>query len=232
MGERIRFSKDVVEVQGYISLPRRSGPAVIVLHEWWGVDSPLSNIPEIVDNFAKAGFVAFAPDFYNGRTADNPDDAGKLMTDMFQNRMSEVEKMFSASVDFLKEHKKVKPKNVGVVGFCCGGTLSMYLPSIFPEKVSASVPFYGIPQLAPPKTENIKSPMFFILSEKDEFVNSDDVIDVAKKVAKNGVEVQIKVYPGVKHAFMNSKRKDVYDENSASDAWKMTIAFLKKHLMK
>ncbi len=232
MGERIKFTKDGVEVEGYIALPEGQGPAVVVIHEWWGVDSPLSNIREIADNFAKEGFTAFAPDFYHGKTADNPDDAGKLMMDMFQNQLSEVEKEFSATCDFLAEHEKVQPKKIGVVGFCCGGTLCMYLPSLFSGKISASAPFYGLPQLAPPKPENIKVPMFFVLSEKDEFVNNDEVIDIAKKVAKNGVEVLLKVYPGVNHAFMNSKRPDVYHESFARDAWKMTVDFFRRHLAK
>ena len=108
----------------------------------------------------------------------------------------------------------------------------MYLPSLFSDIISASVPFYGLPQLAPPKTENIKIPMFFILSEKDEFVNNDEVIDVAKRVSKNGIEVQLKVYPGVNHAFMNSKRPDVFHQEFSKDAWEMTVDFFQRHLSK
>ncbi|WP_461832606.1 dienelactone hydrolase family protein [Aquifex sp.] len=230
MGQMVEFEKNGVKVKGYIATPKWGGPGVIVIHEWWGLESPLSNIKEICDRFAQEGFVAFAPDFYEGKYADNPDDAGKLMTDMFENRMDKVDAIFKASVEFLKECRYTSPKKIGVTGFCCGGTLSMYFAGKFPQLIDASVPFYGLPQLTKIDSENIKIPIFFILAEKDEFVNNDEVIDIAKKVWKNGVDVKIKIYSGVTHAFLNEKREDVYDPCRAQDAWNLTVEFFKEYL--
>lgn len=231
MGREVTFNIGSAEVGGYLAEPTGSGPGIIIIHEWWGVDSPLSNIRELADRLAQEGFVAFAPDFYRGKTADNPDDAGALMTDMFQNRMEEVDTMFKCAVEGLRESSKVDPKKIGVTGFCCGGTLSMYFASKFSHMIDASVPFYGLPQLAPVNPSDIKIPIFFVMAEKDEFVNNDEVIDLAKEVWKNGVEVQMKVYPGVNHAFLNTKRPEVYDEKTAEDAWKMAIEFFRRHLV-
>jgi carboxymethylenebutenolidase len=231
MGREVTFNIGGAEVGGYLAEPSAEGPAVIIIHEWWGLDSPLSNIKELADSLSQEGFVAFAPDFYKGKTADNPDDAGALMTDMFQNRMEEVDAMFKCAVEGLREMSKVQPKKVGVTGFCCGGTLSMYFASKFSDLIDASVPFYGLPQLAPVNPSEIKIPIFFIMAEKDEFVNNDEVLDLAKGVWKNGVEVQAKVYPGVNHAFLNTKRPEVYDPDKAEDAWKMAVEFFKRHLL-
>ena len=230
MGEWRTFERDGVQVRGYLAEPKEKGPAVIVIHEWWGVESPKSNIKEITDKLAEEGFVAFAPDFYKGKSADNPDDAGKLMTDMFQNRLSEVDSMFRTAVESLKGLDKVEPKKVGVTGFCCGGTLSMYFASKFSDLIDASVPFYGLPQLAPIDPKNIKVPIFFVMAEKDEFVNNDEVIDIMKGCWRNGVEVQGKVYPDVNHAFLNEKRPEVYCEETSRDAWRMMVDFFKRHL--
>ncbi len=230
MGRNVEFEVNGTRVTGYLAEPEAKGPAVIMIHEWWGVDSPLSNIKELTDRLSQEGFVVFAPDFYKGRSADNPDDAGALMTDMFQNRMEEVDAMFRASVEYLRNLEKTDPVKVGVTGFCCGGTLSMYFASKFPELIDASVPFYGLPQLAPIDPSTIKVPIFFIMAEKDEFVDNDSVIDLMKVVWKNGVETQAKVYAGVNHAFLNDKRPDVYDENTAQDAWKLAVEFFKRHL--
>ncbi|NPA52534.1 MAG: dienelactone hydrolase family protein [Aquificae bacterium] len=230
MGKDITFEKNGIKVSGYIAEPTTKAPAVIIIHEWWGLDSPLSNIKELTDKLAQEGFVAFAPDFYNGKNADNPDDAGKLMMDMFENRMEEVTAIFKASVDYLKECDKTSPKKVGVTGFCCGGTLSMYFADKANDIIDASVPFYGLPQLAPIDASNIKVPIFFILAEKDEFVKNDDVIDMAKSVWKNSVDVQLKVYSEVTHAFLNTKRPDVYNEEQAQDAWDLAVKFFKRYL--
>ncbi len=230
MGRMVEFELSDTKVSGYLAEPSEKGPAVVIIHEWWGLDSPLSNIKDLTDRLAQEGFVAFAPDLYKGKTADNPEDAGKLMTDMFQNRMDEISDMFKATVDYLKNLEITEPKKVGVTGFCCGGTLSMYFASKFSDLIDASVPFYGLPQLAPIDPSAIKVPIFFVMAEKDEFVNNDEVIDLMKGVWRNGVEVQAKVYPGVNHAFLNTKRPEVYDEDTAEDAWEMTVRFFKKHL--
>jgi carboxymethylenebutenolidase len=227
MGKDIKFQKDGVEIMGYFSVPRKRAPAVIVLHEWWGLNEQIKGV---ADRLSKEGFSVLGLDLYKGKVVDNPNDAGQLMTDMFQNRLEEVSNTFKVAVDYLKSLDKVSPKKVGVIGFCCGGTLTMYFASIFSDILDVACPFYGLPQLAPIKPENIKIPIFFILAEKDEFVNNDDVIELAKKVWRNGVEVQLKVYPGVNHAFLNEKRPEVYHEPSAKDAWAMMVNFLKKHL--
>ena len=230
MGRNVEFEVNGTKVSGYLAEPSDRGAAVIIIHEWWGLDSPLSNIKELTDKLAQEGFVAFAPDLYRGKTADNPDDAGALMTDMFQNRMDDVDAMFKASVEYLKNLDITDPVKVGVTGFCCGGTLSMYFASKFSDLIDASVPFYGLPQLAPIDPHTIKVPIFFIMAEKDEFVNNDSVIDIFKDVWRNGVEAQAKVYAGVNHAFLNDKRPDVYDEDTAQDAWELAVKFFKRHL--
>ncbi len=226
MGKYIEFEG----IRAYLAEPEGSAPAVIVLHEWWGLDSPMSNIQEIVDKLADAGLVALAPDLYKGKTADNPDDAGKLMMDMFQNRMQEVDSIITKSVQYLKSLNSVNPKKVGITGFCCGGTLSMYAATKFGGEISASVPFYGLPQLLEMDFSEVSMPVFFILSQNDEFVDNDQVIELSKQVWKNGVEMQLKVYPGVNHAFLNTKRPEVYNEEMAKDAFEMCVSFFKRHL--
>ncbi|NPB06792.1 MAG: dienelactone hydrolase family protein [Aquificae bacterium] len=229
-GKTVEFEKDGVKVKGYLALPCWRGPAVLVMHEWWGLESPLSNVQEICDRFAEEGFVAFAPDFYEGKSADNPDDAGRLMTEMFERRLDRVRELFKASVAFLKECRYTEPKKVGITGFCCGGTLAMLFAAEFPELIDASVPFYGLPQLAPIDASKIRVPVYFVLAEKDEFVNNDEVLDMVKAVWKNGVEAAARVFPGVSHAFLNEKRPEVFNARKAEEAFRSAVAFFKYHL--
>ena len=77
MGKKLDFSVNGASGSGYLSLPSTgSGPAVIVIQEWWGL---VGHITDVVDRFATAGFVAFAPDLYHGQAASEPDTAKKRL---------------------------------------------------------------------------------------------------------------------------------------------------------
>ena len=53
--------------------------SVVVLHESYGLFSPLSNVPEVCDRLAAAGFQSLAPDLYHGRTTATVDESLHLM---------------------------------------------------------------------------------------------------------------------------------------------------------
>jgi len=61
MGERTQA--------GYLAREDADLLSVVVLHESYGLFSPLSNVPEVCDRLAAAGFQSLAPDLYDGRTA-------------------------------------------------------------------------------------------------------------------------------------------------------------------
>lgn len=46
----------------------------------------------------------------------------------------------------------------------------------------------------------------------------------------DGKEVDVKVYDGAKHAFMNPGNKDGYDAKAAKDAWVRIDGWLAGHL--
>ena len=55
---------------GYLAIPQRGhGPGVLVLHAWWGLKPSFT---AVCDRLAAQGFVALAPDLYQGRTAAIP----------------------------------------------------------------------------------------------------------------------------------------------------------------
>ncbi|MCP5297882.1 MAG: dienelactone hydrolase family protein, partial [Zoogloeaceae bacterium] len=60
----------------YLAIPKSgSGPGVIVLHSWWGLNPFFRGL---CDRFAKAGFVALAPDLYSGQIATTELEARRL----------------------------------------------------------------------------------------------------------------------------------------------------------
>ena len=80
MGDIVTFASNGNDASGYLALPEGgTGPGVIVVQEWWGLDS---GIKEMADRLAAAGFVALAPDLYHGELAGHTemDKAGELMS--------------------------------------------------------------------------------------------------------------------------------------------------------
>src|SRR4249919_3061292 len=143
MAESVEFASNGGTAGGYLFVPESgSGPGVIVIQEWWGVEW---GIKEMADRLSQAGFVALAPDLYHGELAahDEMDKAGQLMQSMPPDRAA---RDMSGAIDCLAGLDGVTGRGLGVVGFCMGGMLSFLIAAGRADKVVAIVPFYGFPQ--------------------------------------------------------------------------------------
>ena len=94
-------------------------------------------------------------------------------------------------------------------------------------RIEAAVPFYGpAPDLS--AVPNIKAAVFGVFAEQDTRINSGiDSLTQALKAA--GVVHEMKVYPGVNHAFHNDTGAR-YDKAQATQAWQDMLAWFEKYL--
>src|SRR5205809_6654416 len=132
MRETVEFRSNGDVAPGYLVKPASgSGPGVLVIQEWWGLDS---GIKEMANRLGAAGDVALAPDLYHGELAGHTemDKAAHLMQSMPPDRAG---RDMSGAIDFLAAHKAVSSPNIGVVGFCMGGMLSFIIAANRPDKV-------------------------------------------------------------------------------------------------
>src|SRR5262245_58167197 len=119
MADTVEFKSNGHTASGYVvTPPAGSGPGVLVIQEWWGLDW---GIKEWTNRLGAAGFVALAPDLYHGELAGHTemDKAGRLMQALPPDRAA---RDMSGAIDFLAAHKAVTSKGIGAVGFCMGGT--------------------------------------------------------------------------------------------------------------
>jgi len=129
MAETVEFRSNGTNASGYlVKPPGGSGPGILVIQEWWGLDS---GIKEMADRLGAAGFVALAPDLYHGELAghDEMDKAARLMQSLPPDRAG---RDMSGAVDYLASHSAVTSDGIGVVGFCMGGCWRSSLPPIVP----------------------------------------------------------------------------------------------------
>lgn len=220
----ISFPSNGNTVQGYLAKSAAgSGPGVIVLQEWWGL---VGHIKDVVDRFAEEGFTALAPDLYGGESTDDPDTAGKLMMAL---NMAETEKVLRGAVGRLLADETTSSAKVGIVGFCMGGQLSLYAACVN-DKVGACVDYYGIhPNVSPP-LENLNGPMLGFFAEHDAYANAETVNALSEKLRSVNKQHEFTTYPGTNHAFFNSDRPQVYNQNAAEDSWKKMVSFFRANL--
>jgi carboxymethylenebutenolidase len=211
----------------YVSLPPSGqGPGVVVIQEWWGLAGHIRNV---ADRFAAQGFVAVAPDLYHGKEAGlhEPDEAGKLLMEM---RLDQAAKDMSATVDAVLAMAETTGQGVGVVGFCMGGGLALYLASLKPE-VKAAVSYYGFPR---PGLEwdlsAIKGAVLYHAAEHEDYAPRELVDQIERELRAAGVDVTVHHYPGTDHAFFNDDRPEVHDPEAAALSWERTVDFFRQHL--
>jgi len=223
MGKMIGFTANGGTTEGYLSEPASGSAAkkgVIVIQEWWGLND---HVKDVTDRFAKAGFIALAPDLYHGTVTKSPDEAGKLLMAL---NVGQAEKDLRGAVAHLRG---LTGKPVGVVGFCMGGALSLFAACKNGSDIGACVIYYGGHPKVDFDFDRLAAPVLGHWAEKDDFANANATrIETALK--QRGKPFEFHRYPGTKHAFFNDARPEVYDAKAAKESWDRTLAFFEAHL--
>ena len=187
-------------ISGYLAESATgSGPGVIVVQEWWGLDS---GIIQICDELAAAGFTAFAPDLYRGELAGHTemDRAGELMAALPMDRAAAD---MSGAVDHLASLESTSGDGVAVIGFCMGGMLTFVLAALRPDLVKVAVPFYGFPSGDDqPDYSRISAVVRGHMAEQDDFFPPSGAVDLEARLRAGGVDAELTVHEGTGHAFM------------------------------
>ena len=211
-------------MRGYFIRPtivQHKLPGVVVIHENRGLNP---YIEDVARRLGIAGFIAFAPDALTplGGYPGNDDDGRALQR---QRDSAEMVEDFVAATEFLSKHPDCSG-NVGVVGFCFGGGMSMRLAVRLP-KLSAAVAFYGRHPAAD-EARSIRAPLMLHHAGLDERVNATwpEFEEALKEADRDFTNHE---YADVNHGFHNDTTPR-YDRQAAELAWQRTIEFFASHL--
>ncbi|OGA17897.1 MAG: hypothetical protein A3H32_05035 [Betaproteobacteria bacterium RIFCSPLOWO2_02_FULL_63_19] len=213
-----------VAVDGYLSHPTAPGPwpAVIVAHEWWGLEEHFRDFSR---DLAREGMVVLVPDLYHGKVTNDRAEAAALKTSLDIDRG--VEEIISGAA-YLRRLPFVSGK-VGVLGFCMGGGLALlatcrsnefdagvlYFPSIYPD--TTELENACCPQLIHYGTADVITPR----SEIDRIIR---ILDRAK------TPCELHLYEGANHAFVNDMHPERYHKEATEASWPRSVEFLNRHL--
>jgi carboxymethylenebutenolidase len=208
--------------QGFLVVPPTGkGPGVLVLHAWWGLNDTLK---AFCTRLAQSGFVAFAPDLYHGKVADNIADAealGKALDANFLQAKAEI----AAAAMFLTERTGGAGRGLAVIGFSLGVYYALDLAAADPEHIRSVVIFYGT---GGGDYSSSRAAYLGHFTEKDEFESQSNVDDLEASLKRAGRPVTFYRYMDTGHWFFEPDRLQAYNQAAASLAWDRTLEFLKR----
>lgn len=220
--ETVTFGPE--KLPGYLAHPEGKGPfpAVIVIHEWWGLNDWAR---QQADRLARQGYVGLAVDLYRGQVTDDREVAHELSRGLPADRaLSDMR----AAVAYLKTRPEVRKDRIGAIGWCMGGGYALDLA--LAEPLKATVVAYGRVPASVEALKPLRGAVLGIFGEKDRGIPVEGVKAFEANLKKAGKRGQVIVYPGVGHAFMNQNNRQGYDEKAAREAWGAIDAFLAKEL--
>ena len=202
-------------------------PAVIMIHEWWGLNE---NIKNMAETLAKKGYVVLAVDLYNGQVANTTESAQNLVSKVRENPSESINNLQHA-VRYLSSLENVNSSKIASLGWCFGGGQSLQLAlNTEPEyPLAATIIYYGNLVSDQESLSKITWPVLGIFGDQDKSIPVDSVKQFEDALNANGITNEIYIYKGVGHAFANPSG-DNYAPQETQDAWQKTISFLEKYL--
>jgi len=242
----IQIPFETASIPAYYTIPddSRQHPAIILIHEIWGLND---HIKDIANRLQAQGYAVLAPDLLSGvgisekigtklfQEMQNPatkDEAQKELRNFFapinspefaEATMKKLKTCFS----YLHAQENSNSK-IGVIGFCFGGTYAFALAAAQPD-IKAAVPFYGHAPEPLSTIQAIACPVLAFYGGQDTELMKQlpGLKDAMILYHKQFLAVE---YPDCGHAFFNDTNPNRYNKEAAEDAWERVLEFLKINL--
>ena len=214
---------------GYSSQDRK--PVVLIIHDIFGANPFYRDMGK---RLADQGFAALLPDLFcrEGALSENTREAAfaRGSRHSFPVALEDIRAM----VDKLSQ----EGHNVGLIGFCMGGTLTLLSAGRIPE-VKAGVVYYGFPVNAHPtpnrpdnpidEVAQLQAPLLGFFGEADAGVGVENVKAYEAAAQKAGKQIDFTIYPVVGHGFLTFD-KEGPAVKASQESWSRAITFFKEHL--
>ena len=201
--ETITYSANGTNLQGYLAYDDTSGgprPGVLVVHEWWGLNDYIRGRARML---AELGYAALAVDMFgDGKTADNPDDAGRLMNSVLED-LPTAEARFQAGHEVLSKHASTDGSRIAAIGYCFGGAVVLHAARTGMD-LTGVVSFHGaLGSFHKPAPGSVKAKVLVCHGADDQFISAEEVSSFKREMEEAGVDCRFVSYAGALHAFTN-----------------------------
>jgi carboxymethylenebutenolidase len=223
-------------IPAYRAMPAtgKSFPIILVVQEIFGVHE---HIKDVTRRFAKAGYMAIAPELYHrqgdvSQLKDNKEIMAKVVSKVPD---AQVMSDLDATVAWAGKNGGNVDK-LGVTGFCWGGRIT-WLYAAHNPNVDAGVAWYGrvvgdkgdmTPAHPVDLAEKINAPVLGLYGGADAGIPNDTVERMNEALKKAGKKSTIHLYPDTPHGF-HADYRPTYRKDQAADGWKRALEWFKKH---
>jgi dienelactone hydrolase len=231
--EIITYTSDGVSLKGFIAYDdnlKGKRPAVLVVHEWWGLNDYTRMR---VRKLAELGYIAMAADMFgNGKTAANPAEAQEYATPYYKDPTLSKTRL-DAALKKLMEYKQTDPKNIAAIGYCFGGFVVLNYAKLGAD-LKGIVSFHGGLGGVPVDKKLLKAKVLICHGASDKFVSQKDAEDLKHKLDSIGADNTLKIYANATHAFTNPDATETgkkfnmpieYNADADRDSWNDMKAF-------
>ena len=198
-------------------------PAVIVIHEWWGLDD---SVRDAAARIAAQGYMVLAVDLFRGETASTTAEASALARKLLE-EPGFAERNLRSAHAFLTDGAGAP--EIATLGFSLGGYWALEATRFMPEQFAAAVVFYGQPDAEEDVVAAITAPVLGLYGGDDRSIPAADVRAFREQAEALDKTVEIVIYPGANHGFANPDDSR-YDAAAAALSWQQVAAFLERYL--
>ncbi|MDX1449638.1 MAG: alpha/beta fold hydrolase [Acidimicrobiia bacterium] len=200
----------------FVSPPAGPGPAVLLLHSWWGL-TPFFR--RLADRLAEQGYTVLAPDLAQGETFVDPAEAQQHLADLDADRLAALT---LSGAQIVRDRSSQPESPIAVVGFSMGASLGLWASVRVPDLVSRVVAFYGVQSI---DFAGSSSAYQLHLADEDHLVSDDEAVFMEATMGMESLPVETFRYPGTSHFFFERDREE-YDADAAGLAWDRMLSFL------
>lgn len=232
---RVQIPAGGREMRALMAVPDGNGPfsGVIVIHEAFGLNRDMK---EKCTRLAGMGYVALAPDLYDGR-GPMPICIARAMRQLSSGDGPAFDDL-DASREYLAGRPEVDGSRIGVIGFCMGGGFALLFAAR--AAVGAAAVFYGAVPDEAAALEGV-CPVVAGYGGRDR-VFGKQAARLEGHLSELGVAGDVRLYPDAGHSYMSDHKgllatvnswgpmKLGYNPVAAEDSWRRVEAFFGEHL--
>jgi dienelactone hydrolase len=234
--ETIRYAAGETSLEGYVAWDddvRGARPAVLVVHEWWGVGDYVQRRARML---AELGYVGVAVDLFGeGWQTEDPSEASAKMNESLSD-LATMRARFEAGMKAAAARPEVDASKISAIGYCFGGAVVLYMARLGLDLASVAAFHPGSLDLGAPTPQGgVKAKVLACVGGDDPMVPVDRHEAFRADMRGAGAEAELIVFPGVTHSFTNPAATErgerlglplKYDEKADTEGWERMRALL------
>ncbi|MGC9964225.1 MAG: dienelactone hydrolase family protein [Syntrophobacteraceae bacterium] len=226
VGSMVPYRHEGVELAGYLayddSIEGRR-PGVLLVHEWWGLNDYAQTR---ANQLAGLGYVAFAADMYGkGKVTENPREASEW-AQALRGDIGLLRQRATAALEVLKADPRTDAARIAAIGYCFGGGTVQHL-AYSGAPLKGIVSFHGgFVNLSGDEAKAVKAKILICHGAADTFSTPLAMQDYIAAMEKGGLDWQMVILGGAKHAFTNPNADKTglegiaYSKSADERSWK------------